>query len=250
MRAKGKTAFVTGAQRRLGRRIALGLAEAGVNLVVAHYEEHDLAASAVREACDMGVEAIRVEINLADKDSIRRAAHEALEHFGCIDILVNSASFYQKAPFPNVDTSNWETSLAIILNGPFYLSNELAPKMLEKGEGVIINITDLSVWEAWPRYMGHCVAKAGLWALTRQLALELAPRVRVNAIAPGPMIPPVDYDEAKIARTADKTLMNRWGDPADVVRTVLYIVETDYLTGELIAVDGGQRLAHRKYEEG
>jgi NAD(P)-dependent dehydrogenase (short-subunit alcohol dehydrogenase family) len=196
------------------------------------------------------VQAGRVNINLGERPSGEAAAEEALKRFGCIDILVNSSSVYRKSPFPTPDTSVWETSLGIILNGPFYLCNALAPAMLEKGEGVIINMVDLSIHEAWPRYTGHCVAKVGLWALTRQLALELAPTVRANAIAPGPMIPAVDYDDAKIARTANKTLMGRWGDPQDTVRTVIYICECDYLTGEVITVDGGQRYGHRKIEEG
>ena len=234
MNINGKTALVTGGQRRLGRAIALGLARAG----------------AVQEARAIGVEAESVTINLAERASVEAAAAQALKRFGCIDILVNSSSVYRKAVFPNPDTSVWEMSLGVILNGPFYLCNALAPAMLEKGEGVIINITDLSIHEAWPRYTGHCVAKVGLWALTRQLALELAPKVRANAIAPGPMIPPVDYDEAKIARTAGKTLLGRWGNPQDTVRTVIYICECDYLTGEVITVDGGQRYGHRKIEEG
>jgi len=251
MNITGKTALVTGGQRRLGREIALGLASAGASVIIAHYEDLDLAEETVDRIQGMGVGALRISIDVSDKQSVTEAAKAALSRFGCVDILVNAASYYKKVPFPNPDTSNWERSLGVLLNGPFYLSNALAPKMLEKGEGVIINICDLSaVWECWPDYTGHVVGKAGLWALTRQLALELAPKVRANAIAPGPIIPPVDYDEAKIARTADKTLLNKWADPQDIVRTVIFIVENNYLTGELIHVDGGQRFAHRKYEEG
>ncbi len=251
MEVRGKTAFVTGGQRRLGREIALGLAAAGANVVIAHFEDTDLAEETVNRIHQMGGGAIRVSVDVSNKDSVTAAANQALAHFGRVDILVNAASYYRKIHFPNPDTSNWEQSLGVLLNGPFYLANALAPKMLENGEGVIINICDLSAaWECWPDYTGHVVGKAGLWALTRQLALELAPKVRANAIAPGPIIPPSDYDDAKIARTADKTLLNTWGDPQDIVRTVSYIVENNFLTGELIHVDGGQRFAHRKYEEG
>jgi NAD(P)-dependent dehydrogenase (short-subunit alcohol dehydrogenase family) len=250
MDIKGKVALVTGGQRRLGRAMAVGLAEVGANVVVAHFEDEDLAVTAVEEIESKGVEGMRIKIDVASKQSVDSVAEEVIKRFGGVDILINSSSFYRKAEFPSDDTSVWDRSLGIILNGPYYTSNAFAPGMLERSEGVIINIVDLSLWETWPNFTGHCVAKTGLWALTRQLALELAPSVRVNAIAPGPMIPPVDFDEAKIARTADKTLLNRWGVPENTVQTVRFIVQNDYLTGTVIPVDGGQRFAHRKYEEG
>ncbi|MCC6145927.1 MAG: SDR family oxidoreductase [Anaerolineaceae bacterium] len=251
MEISGKTALVTSAQRRIGREIALGLAAAGANIVVAHYEETELAEETTNCIQEMGVGALQAWVDVSDKLSVTKLVEQALSHFGSVDILINAASYYSKVPFPNPDTSNWERSLGVLLNGPFYLANALAPKMLENGQGVIINICDLSsLWECWPDYTGHVVGKAGLWALTRQLALELAPKVRANGIAPGPILPPPHYDEAKIVRTADKTLLNTWGSPQDIVRTVIFIIENDYLTGELIHVDGGQRFAHRKHEEG
>jgi len=246
-----KTVFITSGQRRLGREIALGLAAAGANVVIAHYEETDLAEETVKRIQELGRKSMRVWIDITDKASVNAAAEQAMALTGNVDILVNAASYYQKAPFPNPDTTNFERSLAVLLHGPFYLANALAPNMLKNRRGVIINILDLSaLWECWPEYTGHVVGKAGLWALTRQLALELAPHVRANGIAPGPTIPPLSYDEAKIARMADKTLLNRWANPQEIVQTVKFIIENDYLTGELIHVDGGQRYAHRKYEEG
>jgi 3-oxoacyl-[acyl-carrier protein] reductase/pteridine reductase len=118
--------------------------------------------------------------------------------------------------------------------------------MLERGRGVILNIIDLSAWEPWPNFAAHSVGKAGLLALTRQLALDLAPDVRANAIAPGPVLPPPDYSEEKIARTGKKTLLNRWGEATDVSDAVLFLVRADYITGETITIDGGERYGHRK----
>jgi 3-oxoacyl-[acyl-carrier protein] reductase/pteridine reductase len=118
--------------------------------------------------------------------------------------------------------------------------------MLERGSGAIVNIVDLSAWEPWPDFAAHSVGKAGLLALTRQLALELAPAVRVNAVAPGPVLPPPNYTETQIASIAKKTLLNRWGGADDVARAVMYLVEADYVTGEVMVVDGGERLGHRK----
>jgi 3-oxoacyl-[acyl-carrier protein] reductase/pteridine reductase len=122
--------------------------------------------------------------------------------------------------------------------------------MLEKGEGAIVNIVDLSAFEPWPNYMAHSVGKAALLALSRQLALELAPAVRVNAVAPGPVLPPPDFSPEMVARTGNKTLLNRWGTPEDVTGAVLYFVQADYVTGEVLAIDGGERFGHRKLEHG
>jgi 3-oxoacyl-[acyl-carrier protein] reductase/pteridine reductase len=118
--------------------------------------------------------------------------------------------------------------------------------MRERGAGVIINIVDLSAWEPWPRFAAHSVGKAALLALTRQLALEFAPQVRVNAVAPGPVLPPPHYSPEKIARAAERTLLGRWGSPADVVGAVLFLIQADYITGDTITVDGGERIAGRK----
>jgi 3-oxoacyl-[acyl-carrier protein] reductase/pteridine reductase len=134
----------------------------------------------------------------------------------------------------------------ILIHGSFYCANALAPSMLEHGQGTIINIVDLSAWQPWPNFAAHSVGKAGLLALTRQLAFELAPTVRVNAVAPGPVLPPPGSSQDKIARLAQNTLLNRWGVPEDVAQAVIYLVEADYVTGEVIVVDGGERIGSRK----
>jgi 3-oxoacyl-[acyl-carrier protein] reductase/pteridine reductase len=122
--------------------------------------------------------------------------------------------------------------------------------MLAGGGGAMVNIVDLAAFEPWPDYMAHSVGKAALLALSRQLALELAPTIRVNAVAPGPVLPPPDYTEAMVARTAKKTLLNRWGTAEDIAEAVLFFLKADYVTGEILAVDGGERFGHRKHEHG
>ena len=116
--------------------------------------------------------------------------------------------------------------------------------MLERGRGRIVNIVDLSAWHPWPDRGAHSVAKAALLALTRQLAVELAPSVTVNAVAPGPVIPAASFDDEQIDRLARRNLQGRWGDPADVAATVRFLAETDFITGESITVDGGERWGH------
>ena len=118
--------------------------------------------------------------------------------------------------------------------------------MLKAGQGEIINIIDLAAFQPWPNFIAHSVGKSALLALSRQLALELAPNVKVNAIAPGPVLPPPDYSQARIDQTAQRTLLNRWGTVEDIAKTALFFIQSDYITGEVLAVDGGERFGHKK----
>jgi 3-oxoacyl-[acyl-carrier protein] reductase/pteridine reductase len=173
---------------------------------------------------------------------------KAKELFGSVDILINSASLWKQTPFPMDNVDDWHQVTNILINGSFYCANAVAPIMLKQGEGAIVNIVDLAAFDPWPNFIAHCVGKSALLALSRQLSLELAPAVRVNAVAPGPVLPPPDYDEERIAKTATRTLLNRWGTAEDVAATVIFFIESDYITGEVLAVDGGEHFAHRKPE--
>lgn len=250
MEIKGKVALVTGGAHRVGRAMMLALAKAGANIVINYRSSREEAERTAEEARAYGVEAMTVQADVAHYDQVKRMAEEVRQKFGGVDILINSASIFQKTPFPLEDVELWHKVTAIQIDGSFYCANVFAPDMLKRGEGAIINIVDLSAWEPWPNFAAHSVGKAALLALTRQLALELAPAVRVNAIAPGPVLPPPDYDDAKIARTAKKTLLQRWGSPEDISHAVLFLVESNYITGDTIIVDGGERFAHRRTEEG
>jgi 3-oxoacyl-[acyl-carrier protein] reductase/pteridine reductase len=250
MDPKGKIAFVTASARRIGRATSLALAAAGANVVINYRTSADEAEATAAEARALGVEAMTVQLDVSDFRNAGTAITKINQDFGPIDILVNNASLFKQAPLPTTDFTIWHNTIDVVVHTPFYCANAVAPQMMQKGAGVIINIVDLSAWEAWPGYAAHSVAKAALLALTRQLALELAPAVRVNAVAPGPVLPPGHYTEEMIAGTADKTLLGRWGTPADVAETVLFLVKANYITGEFITVDGGERHGHRKYEAG
>jgi 3-oxoacyl-[acyl-carrier protein] reductase/pteridine reductase len=250
MDPKGKIAFVTASARRIGRATSLALAAAGANVVINYRTSADEAEATAAEARALGVEAMTVQLDVSDFRNASTAITKINQDFGPIDILVNNASLFKQAPLPTTDFTIWHNTIDVVVHTPFYCANAVAPQMMQKGAGVIINIVDLSAWEAWPGYAAHSVAKAALLALTRQLALELAPAVRVNAVAPGPVLPPGHYTEEMIAGTADKTLLGRWGTPADVAETVLFLVKANYITGEFITVDGGERHGHRKYEAG
>ena len=246
----GKVVFVTASARRIGKAITLALAQAGANVVVNYRTSAEEAAATAAEARALGVEALTVQFDMADYRGAAAVIAQINQELGPIDILVNNASLFKQAPLPTTDFTIWHDTIDVIVHTPFYCANAVAPAMLAKGAGAIINIVDLSAWEAWPDYAAHSVAKAALLGLTRQLALELAPAVRVNAIAPGPVLPPLHFTADMIARTADKTLLNRWGRPENVADTVLFLIRNDYITGEYITVDGGERFGHRKYEAG
>ncbi len=246
MDPKGKTALITGGAHRVGKAITLALARADANVVINYHASAGAAEETAAEAGALGVETLIAQADVSDRQQVEAMIARASERFGPIDILVNSASRFEKTPFPTQDVTAWHRVLDILIHGSFYCANAVAPIMLERGEGTIVNIVDLAAWEPWPNFAAHSVGKAGLMALTRQLALELAPAVRVNAVAPGPVLPPPDYSEAQTARAAGRTLLNRWGVPDDVAQAVMYLVQADYVVGEVIIVDGGERFGHRK----
>ena len=243
MQGNGKTALVTGGGQRVGKAITLALAQAGANVVINYHTSAAAAEATAAEARALGVEAMPIQADVADRQQVERMMLAARDRFGGPDILVNSASLFQKTPFPSRDLDAWHRVTGVLIHGSFYCANAAAPMMLDRGEGVIVNIVDLSAWQPWPGFAAHSVGKAALLALTRQLALELAPTVRVNAVAAGPVLPPPRLSAAQTARMADKTLLKRWGSPDDVAKAVLFLIEADYITGEVIVVDVGQRIA-------
>lgn len=247
---KGKTALVTGGAVRIGKAITLGLAQAGANVVINYHSNAEEASKTAKEAEALGVSAMIVQANIADLEQDRKMFAEIHAKLGPVDILVNSASPFHTTPVPSDDFTAWHTVIGVLVNGSFYVSNLAAKDMLDKKEGAIINIVDLTIWEAWPNFTAHSVGKSALYALNRQLALELKPYVRVNAVCPGPVLAPPDYSEEKIARTAAKTLLERWGTPEDVSQAVNFLIEADYINADVLRVDGGQRYATRKTEAG
>ncbi len=243
MEIEGTTALITGGAQRLGRAITLALAQAGANVVINYHRSAGSAEATAAEARACGVGALPFRADVADLEQVRRMVAAAQSRFGGVDILVNNASHFQTTPVPTDDFDDWHAVTRVLVDGPFFLANLLAPQMLEQGEGAIVSVLDLSAWEPWRNFAAHSVGKAGLLALTRQLALELAPAVSVNAVAPGNVLPPPHYGPAEIAASAQQILFRRWGNPADVTDAVLFLLHSPFITGEVIVVDGGQRYA-------
>jgi NAD(P)-dependent dehydrogenase (short-subunit alcohol dehydrogenase family) len=243
---QGKAALVTGGAVRVGRALVLGLAEAGADVIV-HYHRSETAATAtVAQARQQGVRAEAVQADLADPVAARSASAAALECFGRVDILVHSASPFVRASLPAVKLAEWRQVMGVVVEGFLVLAQGLGPGMVEQGEGAIVAILDRGVVDPWPEYLAHSAAKSALWALARSLAVELAPHVRVNGIVPGPILAPPGLSDDKARHIADGTLLGRWGGPQGVVDALLFLLRTDFVTGEIVFVDGGERWAHRR----
>lgn len=237
----GKVALVTGAARRIGKAIALALAERGADIVI-HFNsgarEAEETAEAVRAR---GVRAALLHGDLSDVATAEQLPVLAQRAFGRLDILVNSAAMMLRTPIGEVTAHEWDTMFALNLRAPFFLAQSAAPFLREQ-HGTIVNIADLAAFETWPAYGPHAITKAGVVQMTRGLARALAPDIRVNAVAPGAVLLPDEWGQASADRLAATTPLGRLGSAADVAQAVVYLCEATYVTGEVLIVDGGRHI--------
>ena len=246
MELAGRVALVTGGAHRVGRAIALALAEAGADVAIAYHRSGDKAARTVEELRACGVNADTFGADLAAPAEAAGLIEAVVGRLGPVDALVNSASWFARDEFPTDDTTIWYHTFDVVLHAPFHLTNAVAPSMLERGVGAVVNVVDLSAWQPWPGRAAHSVAKAALLALTRQTAVELAPTVRCNAVALGPTIAPAKFDAEQIERLRRRTLLGRWSGGEEAGRAVRYLLEAEAVTGECLTVDGGEQHAHTR----
>ena len=237
-----RTSLVTGGAVRVGRAISLALAAAGSRVVVHYNSSAEAAEGLVREIRDQGGEAAAVGADLSRHEEVLRLAEEVEQPFGPLDLLVNNAAIFPEAEVAEVDLELWERTMAINLRAPFFLTQRIGARMRATGGGCIINLGDLAGIQSWSGYAAHGVAKAGLLHLTRVAARALAPEVRVNAIAPGTVLPPDDLPQKEIDALTRRTPLQRIGSPEDVADAVLYLAGARFVTGETIVVDGGRLL--------
>jgi len=238
----GKVALVTGGAVRVGKSIALALAEAGADIAFSYNSSADAALATAEEIKMLGRRALAFRADQAQAEQVAALVETTVAQMGRLDVLVNSASLWHRTPWAELDEAAWDHLLDINLKGPFLCAKAAAPHLAAHGDGAIVNIVDLSAGVPFPNLMPHSAAKAGLWNLTQALAMELAPAVRVNAIAPGPVLPPPGYTEKQIAATARRTLLGRWGCAEDVAQAVVFLAQAPYITGVLLPVDGGEHL--------
>ncbi len=241
----GRVALVTG-PRRIGAAVAEALAARGADVAMSYNRSAEESARTAEKIRATGRRATSIRADLSDEAACAKLVAVAVRLLGRLDVLVNMASTYGSTPFDGLTGEQWDRGLAIDLKAAFLCSHAAASHMRSAGGGRIVNFADWLPASGRPRYPGfvpYYVAKSGVIALTEALALELAPAgILVNAVAPGPILPPEGADEREIEAARQATPLGRWGGEPEIVKAVLFLIETDFVTGEVIRVDGGRHL--------
>lgn len=228
----------------MGRAIALALAQRGANIVVNYNRSGEEARATVQDIERLGSQAIAVKADISRSAEVKAMVAQALDRFGRVEVLVNNAAVYFKTPFASLTETDWDLTLDTNLKGSFLCAWLLGKRMLEQGEGKIINIADWSGIRPYVDYLPYCVSKAGIIGLTKALALDLAPKVQVNCVAPGPVLLPEDLTHEEREEIIARTPLKRLGSPEDVAKAVLFLIEgSDFVTGAVYLVDGGRLIS-------
>jgi pteridine reductase len=240
---RGSVAVITGGARRVGAAITLALADAGCDVVINYRSAGADAEATAGAARARGVRAITVQADVARPDPVRRLLEQTLVAFGRADLLIASAGAFRRTPIATLTEADWDDMLDGNLRTAFLCAHRFGLHMQAHGGGAIIMLADVAGLRPWADYVPYSVAKAGVLALTHGLAKALAPSVRVNAIAPGPVLFPEDFDAAAQQREVARTLLQRPGHPQHVADAVVALARNDYITGVVLPVDGGRALA-------
>lgn len=246
MELHGKVALVTGGAVRVGKAIAVALARSGADLAFSYHTSGDAARETQLELESLGRRVLARHADVASVRECRQLVDAVVEHYGRLDVLVNSASLWKRTKFAELREDDWDQVMDIMLKGAAFTSHAAAPHLAAHGDGAIVNIVDLSAFVPFPNLTAHSAGKAGLLNLTYGMAMELAPAVRVNAVAPGLVLPPPNYTEKQIQAAAARNLLGRWGSAEDVASTVVFLVRANFITGTVVEVDGGEHIAWRR----
>jgi pteridine reductase len=240
VRLEGAAALVTGAGTRLGEAIAIGLAQSGCDVAIHYHGSAEGAEKTARAVRAAGRSAELLKADLADASAAKGLADKAARALKRLDIVVNSAAIMVREPVESVTPESWDATFDLNLRAMFFVSQGAIPH-LRRARGKIVNMADIAGLEPWPAYVPHCISKAGVIMLTKGLARALAPDIAVNAIAPGAVLLPEDWDEAAREHIRTTTPLERLGSPDDVVAAVRFLLAgTDYVTGTVLVVDGGR----------
>jgi pteridine reductase len=242
MELDGKVAIVTGGAVRLGRALALALAEHGIRLVIHYGLSAGPAQKIVTKIKAMGSDALAIQADLSQSGEAPSIVKGAVAHFGQVDILVNSAAIFEPGNWDDTTEANWDRHFAINLKSPFFLSQAFAAHVGPKRAGHIVNIADWRGVRPDTDHVAYTLTKAALIAMTKSLALALAPNIQVNAIAPGMILPPPGEDQSYLERKAGEIPAQRVGSPEEIAKALIFLLRSDFVTGDLIFVTGGEHL--------
>jgi NAD(P)-dependent dehydrogenase (short-subunit alcohol dehydrogenase family) len=245
MDTAGKVALITGG-KRIGAVVATTLAQAGVDIALIYNRSLAEASETKSAIAALGRRAILVQADVSNDRACAEAVTTTVRELGRLDILINMASLYGEKPFAQLTAADWDRQLAVDLRATFLFAHAAAPQMQKAGGGRIINFTDWVAASARPRYPGYTpyyVAKSGVKALTETLALELAgDQILVNAIAPGPILAPPEMSKEESDAVVKSTPLGRWGGEDEIAKAIMFLVNSDFVTGETIRVDGGRHI--------
>jgi len=242
MKLQGKVALVTGSAHRVGKHLALALAKEGCDLAIHYHGSREKAFATVEEIQDLGVKASAFQANLSRHEDILALFQAIDQVYDHLDILVNSAAILFRKDLLEVDLQDWNQIMALNLKGAFFCLQQAAIRMRSSNGGAMINISDIIGRRPWAHYPVHSISKAGVEMLTKVAAIELAPEIRVNAIAPGLILPPEHMQPDRWDELADASLLKRPGSPTDVAKAMIFLLKNDYISGETLVVDGGMQL--------
>lgn len=238
-----KTALVTGAAKRIGRAIALDLARHGWAVGVHYARSADDAAATVDEIRKAGGSAVALQADLSDEKQTVSLMAQTVDALGPVGCLVNNASTFEHDDVATGDRSSWDAHIETNLRAPFVLVQEMVRALPDDRNGVVVNMLDQRVWNLTPHFFSYTISKSGLWTMTRTLALALAPRIRVNAIGPGPVLPNTRQTEEQFKRQYESLPLRRPVDLSEICNAVQFILSAASMTGQMIALDSGQHLA-------
>jgi 3-oxoacyl-[acyl-carrier protein] reductase/pteridine reductase len=240
---KGKTVLITGAARRLGRAMAVAMAQAGANVAFTFKSSSNEAGETLKLVKDSGVQALAIECDLHQEHSAQETVKAVMDHFRQVDILVNNAGVFQTAKIEDITAAQWDEVFAVNVRGPFLMSQRCIPA-LRASHGRIINMGSLGGEKPWATHAHYCSSKAALHMLTQVMAKALAPDIAVNCVAPGMIAAEGERDPALLEKLAAKTPMQKNGTPQDVVSAVMYFATAPhFITGQILTVDGGLGLS-------
>jgi NAD(P)-dependent dehydrogenase (short-subunit alcohol dehydrogenase family) len=237
-----KNVLVTGAAKRLGRAIVLDLAEAGWNIALHYHGSADEAEATAGEARAKGVQVATFAANFAHEEETAALVSRATAALGPLTALINSASLFENDDWQSASRASWDAHMETNLRAPFLLSQHFARQLPEGEAGAIINIIDQRVLKPTPQFISYSLSKAGLYWLTTTLAQAMGPRIRVNAVGPGPTLRNARQSQADFDRQTGATVLGHGAKPADICAAIRYLMSAEAVTGQMLAVDGGQHL--------